>query len=417
MKTAIYWFKNNQRLNDNPSLFQAAQTHQLLPVYILPDDQDQNYRMGLNRYGVHRKQFLFESLRNLQADLQRAGGDLLILQGDPVEELKKLRAHTGIDALMVSKELDYLELKEQEKLKDHFEVLNGAYDQLLIQPSDLTFPPNTVPFGFSSFRKKVEKQMTIRQVLPIPDIKFLSTDFAGVQLDLPNPEKSDYSAHPFYGGVFHARERLKKYFWSTRKLRQYKATRNGLIGTDYSSKFSAFLALGNLSPVEIYWEVQRFEAEVEKNTSTYWLVFEILWREFFKYTSWKYGREFFLKPGILKEDRTYAGSDRQFQKWTDGRTGVPFVDANMKELNATGFMSNRGRQNVASFLVHDWKVDWRKGADYFERMLVDYDCSSNWGNWMYVAGVGNDRRTHKFDIEWQQQKYDARGKYVALWNG
>jgi deoxyribodipyrimidine photo-lyase len=105
-----------------------------------------------------------------------------------------------------------------------------------------------------------------------------------------------------------------------------------------------------------------------------------------------------------------------FFKWTDGLTGIPFIDANMRELNLTGFMSNRGRQNVASFLVNDLGIDWRWGAAYFESMLIDYDVCSNWGNWMYIAGVGNDPRENRyFNILRQANNYDPKGDYIRQW--
>jgi len=105
-----------------------------------------------------------------------------------------------------------------------------------------------------------------------------------------------------------------------------------------------------------------------------------------------------------------------FDLWAIGKTGVPFVDANMRELTATGWMSNRGRQNVASFLVRDLKVNWQMGAEYFESQLIDYDTCSNWGNWNYVAGVGSDPREDRyFNILTQAKNYDPLGDYVRLW--
>ena len=108
--------------------------------------------------------------------------------------------------------------------------------------------------------------------------------------------------------------------------------------------------------------------------------------------------------------------DREkFFQWTSGQTGDPFVDANMKELNQTGWMSNRGRQNVASYLVHDLGVDWRWGAAYFESMLIDYDVHSNYGNWLYVSGLGTGPKNKKFDTRLQAKMYDEKGKYQNLW--
>ena len=118
--------------------------------------------------------------------------------------------------------------------------------------------------------------------------------------------------------------------------------------------------------------------------------------------------------------RSYAADEGQFNtalnKWINGQTGVPFIDANMMELKLTGFMSNRGRQNVASYLCNDLKVDWRYGAAYFEQQLVDYDVCNNWGNWAYLAGVGNDPRANRyFNIAKQAAMYDPDGSFQQLW--
>ena len=153
------------------------------------------------------------------------------------------------------------------------------------------------------------------------------------------------------------------------------------------------------------------------NDSTYWLVFELLWRDFFQFQFAKHGAAFFGPQGIRGDA---AGKDwdhdhEAFERWAAGETGVPFVDANMRELNATGFMSNRGRQNVASFLADALNVDWRWGAAYFESRLVDYDVCSNWGNWAYQAGVGNDSRDGHFDVLSQAERYDPNAEYVRRW--
>lgn len=111
-----------------------------------------------------------------------------------------------------------------------------------------------------------------------------------------------------------------------------------------------------------------------------------------------------------------ADPEELFDRWKEGRTGQPFVDANMHELKATGYMSNRGRQIVASYLIHDMRLDWRLGAAWFESMLIDYDVSSNYGNWMYVAGVGNDQRPFRqFNPVRQAEIYDPRGDYIDKW--
>ena len=165
-----------------------------------------------------------------------------------------------------------------------------------------------------------------------------------------------------------------------------------------------------------------FEKEIEKNEDTYWLIFELIWRDYFRYVAMRYGNRIFHKRGIKQESPKWRQDRRVFEAWCEGRTKCDFVNANMRELAATGFMSNRGRQNVASYLVHDLGVDWRLGASWFEHHLLDHDPASNYGNWIYVAGVGNDPRPNrKFNTGGQAERYDADGNTadtgaMRLWN-
>ncbi|MFN3345543.1 MAG: FAD-binding domain-containing protein, partial [Chloroherpetonaceae bacterium] len=166
----------------------------------------------------------------------------------------------------------------------------------------------------------------------------------------------------------------------------------------------------------IYEAVKRYEHERIANDSTYWLIFELIWRDYFRFISLKYGNRMFKKYGIKNQPVGWSQDEAKFQAWAEGKTGVPFIDANMRELSATGFMSNRGRQNVASFLVKDLKVDWRMGAEWFESLLIDYDVASNYGNWNYVAGIGNDPREDRyFNPLRQAAMYDPNGDYVRHW--
>ncbi|MEP2056216.1 MAG: FAD-binding domain-containing protein [Maribacter litoralis] len=172
---------------------------------------------------------------------------------------------------------------------------------------------------------------------------------------------------------------------------------------------------GSISPRTIYWEVVRFEKEIIKNQSTYWLIFELIWRDYFKYISLKHSDKIFHLSGILQKPYDWKTDKQSLKKWTNGNTKEAFVNANMRELSETGWMSNRGRQNVASFWSKELEQDWRMGAAYFESMLIDYDVHSNWGNWMYNSGVGNDPRNRKFNIESQAERYDSAGSYQRLW--
>jgi deoxyribodipyrimidine photo-lyase len=202
----------------------------------------------------------------------------------------------------------------------------------------------------------------------------------------------------YKGGETAALARLHEYFWELDKLKEYKETRNGMLGPHYSSKFSPWLASGNVSPRVILSEVKRYEKERVANDSTYWLVFELIWRDFFKFIAMRYGNDIFKLGGPQRDAAKYpwVRQERLYKAWVEGRTGVPLIDACMRELRATGFLGNRGRQIVASFCTKDLLLDWRMGAAYFEEVLLDYDPASNYGNWNYVAGVGSDPREDRY---------------------
>jgi deoxyribodipyrimidine photo-lyase len=218
------------------------------------------------------------------------------------------------------------------------------------------------------------------------------------------------------GGETAGLTRLKDYFWQKDQLKDYKETRNGMLEVDDSSKFSAWLSAGCLSPRYIYEQVQKYESERIKNDSTYWLIFELLWRDYFRFICAKHGNKVFYRSGIQGIDIPWKEDWTRFQLWQEGKTGYPLVDANMRELLASGFMSNRGRQNVASFLTKNLGINWQIGTEWFESMLVDYDVCSNWGNWNYTAGIGNDARGFRyFNIPKQSKEYDPNGDYLRYW--
>jgi len=415
-KTGLYWFRNNLRLRDNPSLVQAVKScDNLLPVYVINEKLLGSSKLGFASGGPFRMKFLHECLADLKRELQEIGGDLLVVVGNPVQAIQRLASKHGIGDIYCTNEVDFYEVQELKALAEDYNV-HTEFDQLLLTPDLLQFRVDELPLVFTKFRKSAEKNMAIRPELPAPaQLEVINEDYEFRHDHGASPQMDRRSAFPFSGGESKAWKRLNDYAWNSKRLAQYKNTRNGLVGKDYSSKFSPYLAAGCISPVSIYNEVKKFEKEHIKNISTYWLVFELLWREFFKFTSWKYGKLIFSKGGILNNPRTYNNNMSTFQNWIDGKTADDFVNANMTELKHTGFMSNRGRQNVASYLAHDLDIDWRWGAEYFESQLIDYDCASNWCNWMYVAGVGNDPRSRKFNTRLQADRYDSKGRYRSLW--
>ena len=162
-------------------------------------------------------------------------------------------------------------------------------------------------------------------------------------------------------------------------------------------------------------EIRRYESERTANESTDWLFFELLWRDYFHFWVRRWQGRAFKASGVLGRTPCGARDRDSFAAWCDGTTGEPFVDAGMRELRATGQLSNRARQNVASWLARTAGIDWRWGAAWFESQLIDFDVGPNWGNWQYVAGVGNDPRNRVFDVRGQAERYDGDGAYRARW--
>ena len=187
------------------------------------------------------------------------------------------------------------------------------------------------------------------------------------------------------------------------------------MGRNFSSRFSAWLANGSLSVNFVMSEIEKFEKEELKNDSTYWLKFELLWREYFRLLYGKYKNSVFFLGGPHKREVPSNLNEEICENWINAKTGVPFIDANMLCLKQTGYLSNRGRQNVVAYFIHELKQDWRFAAAYLESMLVDYDVFSNWLNCAYIAGLVATEKAHTFDINHQIKSYDPKGQFVKHW--
>lgn len=425
-KRAIYWFRNDLRLHDQVLLStQADKCDVILPVYCFDPRQFVQHKLGFKRTGPFRTQFLIESVDDLRQSLEARGSGLYVAVAKPEEEIPRLAHAMDAQVVFAEKEVAAEEVAVEDRLAQSLEIpLQTVWGRSLIHPDDLPFALNDLPNVFTSFRKAVEANgIPVREPRRIPtSLPPLPNNIPEKplptleELDLETPVQDLRAALAFKGGEQAGLDRLAKYCWWRRAITHYKDTRNDMLGDDFSSKFSPWLACGALSPRQIYDEVQRFEEEVIANESTYWLIFELLWRDYFRFVAWKYGNCIFKQGGIKGKVRRFNDDKKRFLQWCQGETGEPFVDANMKELACTGYMSNRGRQNVASFLCHELDVDWRWGAAWFESLLIDYDVCSNQGNWMYVAGVGNDPRPNRrFNIQRQAQRYDPHGAYVKHW--
>ncbi|MES2819235.1 MAG: DASH family cryptochrome [Pseudomonadota bacterium] len=422
MPRQLLWFKLDLRLDDHPAVQAALHAECLLPVFVFDPDPPRGGPFAAARPSPRRLVFLRQSLNALDQALRQRGSRLLVLQGRAEQIIPALVARLDLNGVVTLAEIAPDERAELTRVRATLGAvpLRELPGNDLLREDQLPLTVAELPTTFTPFRALVERQIPLFQPVSAP--QWLPPLPAGIEAllaqvaALPDPEPVHaYSAFPFAGGETAARQRLEQYLWRDPGVRQYKDTRNGLIGSDYSSKFSPWLANGCLSPRRVMAELQRHETQLGQNDSTYWLWVELLWREFFRWTLVRHGGTLF-RAGGLKEKATWTATDERFGQWCQGLTGVPLVDANMRELAATGFMSNRGRQVVASYLIHDLQQHWRYGASWFEAHLLDYDPASNWGNWAYLAGVGNDPRSDRvFNTLRQARQYDPDAAYISLW--
>ena len=402
----IYWVRNDLRLHDNEALraFSEQSSEGLVAWFA---------SASFYRAGPHRKEFILSTLEEFGEGVRVKGSDLIISQTSASEVLPKLVRNHAVDRIYVSAEAAPEERAEEEAVARACDAtLIRLHQDSLLHPADLPFDAKDTPEVFTQFRKQVDGITRVREPLSAP-LRLPSLWPKAVELTQPPRwvERDRSWLHPkIRAGESAGLARVREYIWETDCLRVYKETRNGMIEWNDSSKFSPWLSIGALSPRLIYSEVARYERERCRNESTYWMYFELLWRDYFRLiVEKKKSKVFGRKPQLTDAEATSLG------RWSSAKTGNDFIDANMTELNTTGWMSNRGRQNVASYLAKEMLVPWQYGAEHFERLLIDYDVSSNWGNWAYLSGTGQDPRNRRFNTSLQAELYDRDGLYRKAW--
>ncbi|KAK1084045.1 hypothetical protein LTR33_002891 [Friedmanniomyces endolithicus] len=445
---------------------------------------------GFWRCGRLRAKFLAECVWDLKKDLEGVGSGMEIRVGSMKDAVKSIldgyrdRSDTEVHGLWMTDEDAWEEYEEQEEVRELVLKEDKVFkvwkdEKYFIDDRDL--PINNareLSDVFTNFRKTVEplreaprKELPApEKLLPLPDfIPRQASPFAipntldGMKEALLKPIREDLevsgmpsmpsgtqSAHPFIGGSKPGHERIRNLIDSG-AMSGYKDTRNGLLGLDFSTKLSAWLALGSISARQIHWRMLEFEdgkTDVGKsahgygkgeNKGTAAVRFELLWRDYMRLCTRKFGLRLFNLEGYRRDKNAkfklisspYTASTEKkntrgvndadtrhtVERWFRGQTGTGLIDASQRELFLTGWTSNRARQNVASYLTKHLGIDWRLGAEWYECNLIDYDVHSNWGNWQYVAGVGNDPRgdARVFNPVKQAVDYDAHGEYIRAW--
>lgn len=402
---AIYWFQNDFRLEDQAGLHWLSE--QRIPFVGVAFEPP--------KASSFRKTFFWQTALEFQKNLQSLGLDLFLFSSLPEETILAFAKCNQATLLLKSECFSGMDSKLEESFKNAGIEIQTFHTQTLLSLDALPFLIKDLPLVFTDFRKAVEKNFSIAPCLLPP--KTLQGFTASLPHNLSQATAPRFVELPFgfRGGEEAGRARLQEYFFETRSLSNYKNTRNGLIEKNDSSKFSPWLSLGAISARWIYWKCKEYEDRFGANDSTYWLVFELLWRDYFKFLAKRFGLKIFSRQGLRKSDRSWSTDATLFQQWKEGNTESSFINANMKELLQTGWMSNRGRQNAASYLAKTLGIDWTWGAQWFEEQLLDFDRESNWGNWLYQSGMGTDPRDRIFDPHRQASMYDPEGKYQSLW--
>ncbi|MDH5897047.1 DASH family cryptochrome [Vibrio splendidus] len=443
-KIGLYLFTNDLRINDNQLLHCAAQrVEKLICVIVEPTLVRFSADLAQEQsYGAHRQAFVSQSIANLESNLVKLGQQVVMIRSNHLEPdtteqtLSQIIATQHVTHFFANAHCGYDERRLIHSVhRRHPDLITCLpHHSTLIDSHELPFELSKVPSSFTKFRKLVEhldvnRRETVISALP-PAVRLASTSTISL-FSSPNDESAVIS--DYLGGEDAGLAHLENYFSHDYAL-NYKQTRNAFDGIVNSTKFSPWLALGCVSPKTIYRHLKQFETEHGSNDSTYWIYFELLWREYFYWKCLSLGSSLFGDSSNreLYSPNSSATSNRDFAKWKSGNTNYPIVDACMRQLNTTGYMSNRGRQLAASCLIYELGIDWRHGAAYFESQLIDYDVASNWGNWAYIAGALRPQvstqtnkqknanqaqpKSRHFDLGKQTDMYDPDHAFINKWN-
>jgi len=415
MRRVIHWFRRDLRVTDNTALWHASNKgDEIIPVYILSRWKSHHPWTGPNR-----QEFLCGCLESLSENLEAVGGRLILRAGAPVQELEKLVRETHAAAIYFNRGTDSYSVKVQQQLEILSEKLQievfGYKDTTIFEPNEVLTKEGHPFRVFTPFAKEWHQQ---EKPSLSPKIRTLLTPSTVSSLPLPTLDFWGLSSEAkiIASGEKAAQKRLANFLKDA--MPAYREKRN-LPGEQTTSRLSQDLRFGTLSPRQVFFSCLESSKEVSyairQSVNSY--VNELVWREFYMQILAHFptvlDRDFSDQFHALQWDENDSG----FQRWCEGCTGFPIVDAGMRELNATGFMHNRVRMIVAMFLTKDLHIHWRKGEQYFIQKLVDGDVAANNGGWQWCAGTGADAAPYfRIQNPWNQTKsYDPCGQYIKRW--
>jgi deoxyribodipyrimidine photo-lyase len=418
MTVAIWWIRRDLRLSDNTALYNAltaSPEKSVIPLFIFDPTL-----LGSARCKGYRLSWLLEGLAIFRADIEAIGGRLILKQGDPVNLLPTLATTWGVSSVHYQRDYSPYAKRRDQAVESALQAVGiacHAYKDLVIHESAEVKNKSQQPYSVYSPYRKVWESLPKPPELPAP------RHFSTPELEsdpLPTPESFGVQPAPqpiVSPGEKRGLDRLE--YFTQRIIFEYDTQRD-LPNTDGTSLMSPYLRWGMVSPRQAYWAGQdalRRARTADETAGVERWINELVWREFFYQVLER-------NPHIVKRsyrpefDRiAWENNADHFEAWKAGQTGYPIVDAAMRQLNQTGWMHNRTRMIVASFLCKDLLIDWRWGEAYFMEKLIDGDLANNNGGWQWTAGTGTDAAPYfrVFNPHSQSERVDANGGYIKRW--
>lgn len=408
-KKSLYIFRRDLRLHDNTALIEALKnSEEVIPCFVFDPRQ-----VGKNPYrSINAIQFMIESLKYLKRELAKREARLYLFAGEVEKVVAELIVSETVDAVFVNRDYTPFSRKRDQRLKSQAAKrgvdFNSHFDLLLTEIGTVMSGAGTPYTVYTHFANKAAK-------IPVRRPKKNSfRNYISKSIRLEKPQllesvlpKAEFNKEIFIDG---GRKNALKLMKRLKGLSNYDQERN-LPAMEATTGLSAHNKFGTVSIREVY------HAIAGSLGSSHALIRELYWRDFFTHVAYHFphvfGHAFHHKYDSLHWDN----NRRKFKAWRDGETGFPMVDAGMRQLNASGFMHNRVRMIVASFLVKDLHIDWRWGEKYFAQKLIDYDPSVNNGNWQWAASTGCDAQPYfRIFNPWiQQRKFDPDSNYIKKW--
>ncbi|MGV3661312.1 MAG: cryptochrome/photolyase family protein [Prosthecobacter sp.] len=418
-RTVIHWFRRDLRLTDNTALRHAADASgQVIPVYILS-----NWEKEHGWTGPNRQHFLCGSLESLARNLEALDSRLIIRRGRADQELEKLIRETEAEAVYFNRDYDPYGREMEKKVQavcKRLEVECHSCDDRVLHPPETVLTGSDQPYRvFTPYSKN---WLTLEKAAPLPRVQKLGPKAEAKITSLEPPTVAHWkldepTAKIPPAGERAARQRMKQ-FIEERILHHYKETRDTPAGHT-TSHLGPDLRHGLIGIRELHQRCQEAghgqSAKVKESIATY--IKELAWREFYFAILWHFPNVFEEEFNADWRGLPWPGTEEQFQRWAEGCTGFPIVDAGMRQLLGTGFMHNRLRMIVAMFLTKDLHCDWRAGEAFFMQQLVDGENASNNGGWQWSAGTGADAAPYfRIQNPWlQSARFDPEGVYIKQW--